>query len=370
MKRFLAVLSVFIMMIVPLSAKAAPGAATAPVEYEKGIVLQVIPIDKSMQKQYAMGEGEFVTLQLLSGTEKGKTVDTFNYVTGKSPYEIKVKPGDKIIVAITHDFGKTSYHVADFDRFDYVYVLLGIFMVCLIVFGGFIGIKSIFVIAFSTLLIFKIFIGQVLAAQFNLTLLALLLSAVIAVVTQITVSGPTIKSYAAIMGTVGGVTVAGALSQAAITLMYLNGLDTEEAMMLKASLLPNVDFEGLLFAGMIFGALGAVMDVTISISSALYEVKTIKPEATIKELFVAGMNVGKDIMGTMSNTLILAYTGSALPLMLLIAAQPNVSMTRILNLNMIVTEIARAMTGSIGLICAIPLTAFITAVMLQRKNLK
>ena len=107
------------------------------------------------------------------------------------------------------------------------------------------------------------------------------------------------------------------------------------------------------------------MDVTISIASALYEVKAGQPHLGFKELFRTGMNVGRDIMGTMSNTLILAYTGSALPLMLLIASQPQISMFRIMNLNLIVTEIARALTGSIGLICAIPMTAAITAFLLR-----
>jgi uncharacterized membrane protein len=118
---------------------------------------------------------------------------------------------------------------------------------------------------------------------------------------------------------------------------------------------------------MVFGALGAVMDVTISIASAVYEIKCVQPAIHFKDLVRAGMNVGRDIMGTMSNTLILAYAGSSLPLMLLIASQKNASMVKILNLNMIVTEIARALTGSIGLICAIPLTAIITAMLLNRK---
>jgi uncharacterized membrane protein len=98
----------------------------------------------------------------------------------------------------------------------------------------------------------------------------------------------------------------------------------------------------------------------------VYEVKSVQPSISFKNLVRAGMNVGRDIMGTMSNTLILAYAGSSLPLMLLIASQQNAPMLKILNLNMIVTEIARAMTGSIGLVCAIPLTAVITATLLKR----
>lgn len=348
--------------------QAAPGKPAPQVDYEKGVVVKVGPLDASMQKEYFMEEGELVTLELTSGPEKGKVVDTFNYVTGKSPYEIKVQPGDKVIVAISHDFGRVTYHVSDFDRLDYVYGILAIFVLALVVLGGKIGLKSVFVIALSMLLIFKFYIGQVLAAQINLTLITLLVCSIIAVVTQLTISGWTKKTFAAILGTVGGVVIAGALSIIAIHLMHLTGLDSEEAMLLKVTMLSKIDFQGVLFSGMVFGALGAVMDVTISIASALYEVKAAQPAMNMKELFVTGMNVGRDIMGTMSNTLILAYVGSSLPLMLLIASQPQVSMLRIMNLNLIVTEIARALTGSIGLICAIPLTAFITAFLLQHSG--
>lgn len=363
MKRLLAL--IVIMLLSSGILQAAP--SVAPVEYEKGIVVFVGPLNEAMQKQYQIGKGELVSIQLTSGQEAGKVVDTFNFVSERSAYEIRVKPGDKVVVAVTHDFGKVGYHVSDFDRIDYVYLLAGLFVLALLVFGGFIGAKSVLVIAFSMLVIFKFFIGQVVANQYSLTLLTLLVAAVIAIATQLVVSGFSKKTLAAVLGTIGGVVVAGLLSVLSIKFMHLTGLDSEEAMLLKATTLSHIDFQGVLFAGMVFGALGAVMDVTISIASAVYEVKSVHPAINFRELVQAGMNVGRDIMGTMSNTLILAYAGSSLPLMLLITSQQNTSMLRILNLNMIVTEFARALTGSIGLICAIPLTAIITAILLNRK---
>ncbi len=292
------------------------------------------------------------------------------YVSGKSLYEIRVKAGDKVIVAISHDMNRKTYHVSDFDRFDYVYWLTGLFILSLVACGAMVGVKSVLVIAFSTLLIFKVFVSQVMAGTMSITLLTFLICAAITIVTLVTISGRTIKTLGAILGTIGGLAIAAILSLLSIQLMQLTGLDSEEAIMLKAVLLPSVDFQGVLFAGMVFGALGAVMDVTISIASALYEIKLAQPTINRKELFLTGMNVGRDIMGTMSNTLILAYTGSSLPLLLLIAAQPQISMLKILNLNMIATEFARTLTGSIGLICAIPLTAVITAFLLSRRTEK
>lgn len=369
MKR-LFIITVLLSLFLIIPAEAAEPNKNTPVEYEKGIVLSVSTIDASMQKEYLMGQGQMVTAQLTSGPEAGKVVTMFNYISGRSLYEIQVNAGDKIIIAISQDLNRITYHVSDFDRFDYVYWLTGLFVLTLLACGAIVGVKSVAVIAFSTLLIFKVFVSQVIAASINITLLTFMICALIAVVTQVTISGWTVKTWAAILGTIGGLAVAAILSTLSITLMHLTGLDSEEAIMLKAVLLPKVDFQGVLFAGMVFGALGAVMDVTISIASALFEVKLAQPTMNRKDLFLTGMNVGRDIMGTMSNTLILAYTGSALPLLILIAAQPQISMLKILNLNMIATEFARTLTGSIGLICAIPLTAVITAFLLCRPLVK
>jgi uncharacterized membrane protein len=362
----LAILVLFLLTI-SSSVLAQTPAAPQPITYVKGEVLDVMPVQESTQKAFFTGQGDVVTLLLTSGPEKGKIVDTFNFISGRSLYEFKVNRGDKVIIAVSNDLGRTTYNVSDFERFDYVWWLLGLFFLTLIVCGRMVGLKSVAVISFSVFLIFYFFLNNVLAAKMSLTLLTLLVSAIIAGVTQVVISGWNKKSFAAILGTIGGVSIAGILSIASIYLMHLTGLDSEEAMMLKATVLKTVDFRGLLFSGMVLGALGAVMDVTISISSALHEVKQIQPQSTLKELFATGMNVGKDIMGTMSNTLILAYIGSSLPLLLLISAQPQTSLLAILNQNMIVTEIARALTGSIGLICAIPLTAFISAWLMRSK---
>lgn len=365
MARIISILAVLFFLL-GSSAFAQTPAAPPPISYEKGEVLTVSPLQESTQRDFLTGEGDLVTLRITTGPEKGKIVDTFNYFSGRSMYEFKVNRGDKVIIAVSNDLGRTTYHVSDFDRFDYTWWLFGLFALSLIVFGGFIGLKSVLVIAFSVFLILNVFLNRVLAADVSLTVLTLATSAIIAGLTQTVISGWNSKSFAAILGTIGGVVIAGILSVAAIHLMHLTGLDSEEAMMLKATVLKQVDFRGLLFSGMVLGSLGAVLDVTISISSAIYEVKQAQPGTGMKQLFAAGMNVGRDIMGTNSNTLILAYIGSSLPLLLLIAAQPQSSMLPILNQNMIVTEIARALSGSIGVVCAIPLTAMISAWMMRK----
>ena len=366
--RFVLLLLFVFTIIQPLPASSASAPNAPQIEYEKGVVVAVKKLELSPQKKAALGEGEIVTFRLTSGIDTDKEIETINYVSGKSAYEMKVAPGDKIIVAVSHDFGKTTYNISDFDRLDYVGYLIGLFVAVLIVFARFIGFKSVIVIGISLLIIFKFYISQVLAGSWNLAALTVGVCAVIAVITHLPISGVSRKTAAALLGTMSGVIIAGLLSVECIHLMHLTGLDSEEAMLLKAATLSQVDFQGILFSGMVFGALGAVMDVSISIASALREISAVQPETTRRDLFAAGMNVGRDIMGTMSNTLILAYVGSSLPLVLLIMSQPQVSPLKIFNLSLIVTEVSRALTGSIGLICSIPMTALISAWLFHQEK--
>ena len=131
----------------------------------------------------------------------------------------------------------------------------------------------------------------------------------------------------------------------------------------------TLDPRALLFAGIIWGSLGAVMDVGMSIASAITEVKDTNGTLGFTPLFRSGMNVGRDVMGTMSNTLLLAYLGSALPLILMITIyQPDVF--KIVNLDMIATEVIRSLAGSIGLLLSIPMTALCGALLLKGKSEK
>ncbi|MDP3058817.1 MAG: YibE/F family protein, partial [bacterium] len=120
-------------------------------------------------------------------------------------------------------------------------------------------------------------------------------------------------------------------------------------------------------SGIIIGALGAVMDVAMSISSAMEEVRKANFLLTTKELFWAGMNVGRDIMGTMANTLILAYTGGAVSLMILVSAY-EIEFVRLINMDSLVSEIVRALAGSMGLLTAIPITALCAAWLFGKRK--
>jgi uncharacterized membrane protein len=199
-------------------------------------------------------------------------------------------------------------------------------------------------------------------------LVSVIASVIITIFTLFVVSGINEKTMSAILGTLIGVLLSATIAYVVGTMASLTGLNSEESAMLLY--LPgevDLNLQGILFAGIVIGTLGAVMDVSMSISSSMYEIKSIKPDITIKELMGSGMNVGRDIMGTMTNTLILAYTGASLPILIIFTAY-NSTMTDVLNLDVIATEIIRAITGSIGIVLTIPITAVIAGIFLGRRH--
>lgn len=342
------------------------GSYKQPIEYVNGVVLSVQSLDVAPNKKAGISSKSLVTVLLTSGEEAGKQVRSINYITNQPLFDISPNPGDKIILAVSETQDIKEYHIADYNRLFPTYILIGVFILSLLILGRKIGIKTIFVICFSVIVILKGMIPLILNYHWNFILATMLVCAVITAVTQITISGWNSKTWGAVLGTVGGVVIAGVLAAISISWMHLTGLDSEEAMMLKVTTLTFMNFQEVLFAGIILGSLGAVMDVTISIASAQYEIRQSCPHYGFREIFKSGINVGRDVMGTMANTLILAYTGSSLPLIFLIISQESASLMRIMNLNIVATEITRALTGSIGLICSIPLTAVITAFLLSR----
>lgn len=301
-----------------------------------------------------------VRIRIDSGEATG-TETTITHRTLNNPaFDIHPAEGENIIVRAENG----SYAIVDYDRLPAMLFLLIGFAALLILFGGMTGVKALLALIFAVLLIAKGLISLILFAPSHILLWTLLIGTVITLATQLVVNGRNVKSAGAIIGTIGGILVASLLALLAIHFAYLTGVSEEQAGMLKALYLKDVDFRELLFSGIVLGALGAVMDVAVSIASAQYEIKQLAPRTKFQTLVTSGLNVGRDVMGTMANTLVLAYIGGALPLILLISAQPDIPLLHIMNLNMIATEIVRSLVGSIGLLCAIPITAYATAFLI------
>ena len=331
----------------------------APPTY-KAEVLSVTETENEI-KAFAPGAMQYeVQIRIDSGAAAGTETTITHRTLNNAAFDIHPQEGDNIIVRDENG----SYAIVDYNRLPAMLFLLLGFAALLILFGGMTGLKALLVLLFAVLLIAKGLIALILLAPSHIILWTILIGAVITLATQLIVSGRNVKAAAAIIGTIGGILVASLLAVLAIHFTYLTGVSEEQAGMLKALYLKDVDFRELLFSGIVLGALGAVMDVAVSIASAQYEMKLLAPHTKFRTLVSSGLSVGRDVMGTMANTLVLAYIGGALPLILLISAQPDISLLHVMNLNMIATEVVRSLIGSIGLLCAIPITAYAAAFLI------
>lgn len=311
-----------------------------------------------------------IRVEILDGPFAGQVLDVENASTGHPAYDLEFKPGDRVLVWAEVVDGEISVaHVADFTRDRYLYGLVAAFLFLLMLVGGFKGVKTVVTLGITGLAIGTVLLPLLLRG-YNPIGVTVLVCTVVITLTFIVIAGPGRKTLAAIIGTTGGVLVAGLLALLVGTLTRLTGFGGSEEAIGLLYIPQEIDFDirGLLFAGIIIGALGAIMDVGMSIASAMEEVKRANPQIKTRELFQSGMRVGRDIMGTMANTLILAYTGAAIPLMLIFMAY-EIPALKIINLDMIATEIIRAMAGSIGLILAIPITALVAGFLMTGQGL-
>jgi uncharacterized membrane protein len=309
---------------------------------------------------------QLVKVRILEGENKGLETFINNFVPENQAYAIEAKPGKQYLISLDGT-DKSQIYLVDHYREPLIYGLMVLFCVLLIALGGMQGVKALLSLILTGLSVYY-FLLPAIKAGLNPILIAVLIAAFSTATTMILIAGFTKKSLAATIGTTGGVLVAGVLAYFIIKLAPLSGLASDEARILLANSKRHFDtmlnFQGVLAAGILISSLGAAMDVAISVASSAQEIFGADETQSRKQLFRHTMNVGKDIMGTMTNTLILAYTGASIPLFLLLYQQPGL---KLINMEVIATELTSALCGSIGLLGAIPLTA-VTSVFLLKKR--
>ena len=333
---------------------------------EKAKVLEINELEEIGEDHFD-GQIQHVEVEILSGKYKGQRFHVENGLSDNVAYNILVKKGDKVVVVIEEEgiSGEMEVFISDYSRGDYLLYLTLIFAALILLVGRGKGVRALISLSLTMGSIVYILLPAILKGADPVPI-SIAISIGVTVITIILVGGINSKSISAIIGTSIGVIIAGVISYLVGSKINLTGLSAEEATMLMY--IPqeiNFNFKNLLFSGIILGALGAVMDVGMSISSSIDEIYKANNELTTKELFNSGMNVGKDIMGTMTNTLILAYAGTSIPLLLLFMAYET-SIIKIMNMDIIATEIVRSLSGSIGLILTIPITAIIASTLIKR----
>lgn len=310
-------------------------------------------------------------VRILNGSHKGEEYSLRNTIEMVNPYRLIFNKGEKMYIYLfENENGKVgNIHIYERIRDTAIIWLIIAFLALLIIVGGMKGLKSVIALIFTVVLIGFVMLPLILKG-YNPLIITVCIVTVTTTFSLGIISGWNRKTRTAILGTVGGVLIAAVVAGIVGQVAMLTGLGDEQANML--AYIPqnrHLDFKGILLSGIIIGALGAVMDVALSVASAMWEIEENSPNISTKKLIKSGMNIGKDIMGSMSNTLILAYVGGSIHLLLLFIAY-NISLTEIVNMDMIASEIVRAVAGSIGLISAIPLTTWIGGAIGRRKTVR
>lgn len=330
-----------------------------------------MPENKKSKKNKNSLNRTYVLVKILNGDYKGKVIKLENLVNEKTAHETLTKKGDEVLINIDEDSkgNISSAYIYDVVRYKFIFGLVAVFIILLSVVGGKKGVKSVIALAITAVAVLKIMIPLIIAG-FNPTIVSIVICIVVSTINLIIISGKNKKTLAAIIGTSGGLILSALIATFSIITLRLSGLtDEEEQMVIYITQNTSFNFSGLLFAGILMGALGAVMDIGMSIASSINELHETNDKATVMELVKSGMNVGRDMMGTMANTLILAYAGGAMYVMIWISSY-DLPLYRIINQDVIASELVKTLAGSIGLIFTIPLTAFCSAMILKREKVK
>ena len=353
-----------------------PEEEIAEPEYPRGRVIAVLD---QTQEETEFSGGNFNTsiqmleVLILNGAHTGKTVQAqymLNYGFSDKYEYTRLSKGDEVLLYLQeNEQGVIEIaYVAEIVRDKYLLYLVIGFMLALLAVGRLKGLKAIISLILTALAVIYILIPAILNG-WDPVKISVLMCILIIAVTLLIISGFNKKTLSAIIGTAGGVLIAGIIALIVGSAAKLTGFGDDESQMLMY-IPQNItfDFRGLLFAGILIGTMGATMDVGMSIASAMHEIKENSPNIKTSALFKAGMNVGRDAMATMSNTLILAYAGGSLHLMLLLMAYET-PFTHIINWDMIASEVLRSIAGSIGIIFAIPITA-LASVLIEKYEKK
>ena len=324
-------------------------------------------LDEAELESFLMVQGEKIVFiaKVSEGKRKGAVItaeQTFSPLLRDNSKE--VEKGDSVLL-INNEMG---WYFGGYIRINSLIILGIIFVLCLLLFGGRKGFNTILSLGFTCTAVFAVFIPSILSGK-NIYVMSLLICAYVTSLVPLIVMGYNRKSLAAITGCAAGVVISGIITLIMNRTLHLTGIVDEHSRYLVN--LPgdiSLNLSAIIFAGIIIGAMGAIMDVSISISSALWEIKENARNIRFKELLKSGMNIGRDIMGTMADTLILAYIGSSLTLVLLLSVYSS-SPLSLFNSEMLAVEILQALAGSLGILFAMPLTAlFCSFIYLKEKK--
>ncbi|MBN2016470.1 YibE/F family protein [Candidatus Dojkabacteria bacterium] len=312
-----------------------------------------------------IGEGDcyFFKLEIQTGDKKGEQVESIASIADdpKLP-SLNYKVGKKVYLVETKVGGETQYYIKEPIRGTSLLTLVIIFIVFVVAVGGLQGLSSLAGLGISFVVLLLLVLPLMLSG--TSPILASVLGGSLIMTVSIYLShGFNRKTSIALIGTVISLIITAILAGIYTQASRLTGYSTEEATFLIQLIDKPINMQGVLLASLIIGGIGILDDITVSQVSTIVELFNANPSFSWKELFARSMKVGKDHIASMVNTLVLAYTGSALPLVMLFMAS-GASSQEIINTEMVAEEIVRTLVGSIGLILAVPITSLIASMII------
>jgi uncharacterized membrane protein len=308
---------------------------------------------------------ETVYLRITSGPDKGQTSILPDLAVG--PGVPLLKGGDKIVVGRTTSAGSSQvdYYFADYQRRVPLAILALLFAVVVIGVARIRGLAALVGLALAWLVLVRFVIPAILEGESPVAV-ALVGGALILFVVLYLAHGLNARTTTALLGTLVSLALVGALAAFFVAVTHLTGLSSEEATYLQ-TLTTKVSLSGLVLGGIIIGSLGVLNDITVTQASSVWEIHAADPTRPPRELYRSAMRVGRDHIASVVYTLVLAYAGASLPLLILFTLT-NQSAGNVLSGDLVAEEIVRTAVGSIGLVASVPITTALAALVVSRRH--
>ena len=351
---------ILLLVIMPQENADFQSLVSSGISYQRGTVIQVL--SQSLEES-PLGSGMLGSQDLAVRLRDGSEVQMTNYLT--DTHNILAEEGSKVIICVDAPDGVEPYYtVYNYDRTSALVLILAVFIFLMMLVGGKQGANAVLALAVSLLLIVRFTVPAIYRGGSPIAVGAITVFAATAV-TLLLLHGATVRALLAAGVTLAGEGTACMLFAASSALLHVGGFQTDQAEgLLVVAQNTGLHLKTLLFAATMIASLGAVMDVAVSLLSALWELKQ-QGTQDGGQLFRSGMNIGKDMIGTMSNTLIFAFAGNALATMLSLTAY-GVQASQLLNSNYIALEIAQGLCGTGGVILTVPIASAAAAALFPR----
>lgn len=341
-------------------------------DFEHARVLEVIAEQTEQSVRDTTVTTVIFKAEITSGEFKGQIFNMTQLLDEMSPpVPEKVEKGDRILVMYHEDAETTAtvsgWAYAGVNNMLGVLLLVLSFFLLIMLIGRSKGVTTIISLVVTIAAVFVLYIPSVLLGQ-NIYVSTIIIALFVIFSSLTILNGWNKKTLCAIVGNSGGILASGVLAFFINRAFNISGiLDSDYLFLTMLEGGVSINLPALIWGGILIGSVGAIMDVAMSISSAMQELSEQMFEPTFKKLVVSGMNIGKDAIGTMTNTLILAYVGGSMATILLFAAYTQ-DFVILLNYEMLLVEIIQAIVGSIGILLAVPITVFFSASVFLRKK--